>query len=96
MSYASSFETRIIDVGVLEMNRLPDFGLIEGRVRILLRRSLNAPLEKAVVMTNVAVEKDETLADLRLRLAADAVRLWKLSESAARDADPNTNFEQAA
>ncbi len=100
MSDTSSFETTIMDVGVLEMNRLPDFGLIEGRVRLLLRRSARSPLEKAVVITNVATKQDETLADLRLRLAADAVRLWHLSQTPARgtaaDSGAGTDYSQAA
>jgi len=100
MSYESSLKPRIIDAGVLEMNRLPDFGLIEGRVRILLRRTADAPIEKAVVLTSVASRQGETLADLRLRLAADAIRLWSLSETtrttAGRDAGPDAGYRQAA
>lgn len=100
MSYESSLKARIIDAGVLEMNRLADFGLIEGRVRILLRRSENAPIEKAVVLTNVASRQGETLADLRMRLCEDAVRLWALSEDSRSDRDrgqgPDAGYRQAA
>ena len=80
MSYMSGKEFEVIDAGVLEMNHLPDFGRVEARVRLMIRRSPVARPERAAVLTSVESRAGESLADLRQRLAEDAIRLWHLTD----------------
>ena len=80
MSYMSGKDFEIIDAGVVEMKHLPDFGRIEARVSLMIRRSPIARPERAAVLTSVESRADESLADLRQRLAEDAIRLWHLTD----------------
>lgn len=72
-------DIQLLDAGVTQMNYLPDFGRVEGRVKVLFRVAPKSALETAVVITSVENRMGESLADLRQRLAEDAVRLWAMT-----------------
>ena len=92
MSTTSSHtDIRLLDAGVTEMNHLPDFGRVEAKVRILFRKAPLGVVEKATVITSVNARKGENLADLRQRLAEDAVRLWSMIDD--QDATVRPSYE---